>query len=239
MGPRSTRTIPILVLIASWCWFESEAKGNLTSNGNFSSGTFTESFGTATDILPVDWALDPPSTASTSNINVIASMSGIYADPLGSSDYVAFDSAATSGQDCLWQSIPTVAGQTYIVSFYAAMTGSSVANTFLTAEWDQGGAHDTDMGGMLFSSTSGAATDGFIHFQFTEIASSNSTVFFFHSTDANGPILVADLSVTQQSSSPEPGSLLLISAGLLILGAVRRCRRLRLAQGLRRDPWSE
>jgi hypothetical protein len=216
----------VVVMVSSLCWFAANATANLVANGNFAGGTYTDSFGSLgpTDLLPDSWSLSPPSPATATDVNVIGELPG-YTDPSGGTQYVAFQSAATSGQDCLNQFIPTVAGEVYTISFWAAMTASAVANTFLTAEWDSGGANEVDMGGLLFSSTSGAATNGFLHFQFTETASQNSTLFYFHGDDASGAILVADMVVTQDS--PEPASALIVALGVAAL-AVRRYTTRRL-----------
>jgi hypothetical protein len=219
----------VAVMVSSMCWFAANANANLVANGNFAGGTYLNSSFGPTDVLPEFWSLSPPNPGSTTDINVIGALAG-YADPAGGTQYVAFQSAATSGQDCLNQFIPTVAGDVYTISFYAAMTASAVANTYLTAEWDSGGAHEVDMGGLLFSSTSGAATNGFLHFQFTETASMNNTLFYFHGDDANGAVLVADLVVTQDS--PEPASVLLV--GVALAGLIHH-RRQRPARVLPQD----
>ena len=207
-----------VVMVMSLCWFAANAEGNLVANGNFEGGTYATSVNGPAEALPNFWNLSPPDTASLTDVNVVAasSFSG-YPDPDGGSYYVAFQSTSTlsDGQDCLYQYIPTTAGATYTISFYAAMTANAVSNTYLSMEWDASGTYDTII---IFNPSSGPATNGFTQYTFTETASLSNTLFYFHGTDASGAILVDDLVITQNEDTPEPASLLLMSLGLSIVG---------------------
>lgn len=221
----------VVIMVSALCWFGAIALGNIVANGDFEGGTFPATFGTTIDILPNFWSLLPPDTPAQTDTNVVAASAfSQYVNPDPGSFYVAFESQSvtTEGQDCLTQEFPTIAGASYTISFWVAMTANAVANTFLTAQWDANGSNNIDMGGMLLSSSSGAASTAFTEYTFTEVASESSTTFFFHATDASGAILIDDLVITEQQDAPEPASLLLMSFGILIAGMpwlIKRRRR--------------
>ena len=211
-----------VVMATSLCWFGANAKGNLVANGNFEGGTYTYLGNGSTEILPNFWNLSPPSTFTLSDTNVVAASAFPgYSDPDGGNYYVAFNSTSnplTTGQDCLNQALQTTPGDTYTISFYAALTEAAVPNTFLSIEWDGGSGYQYID---IFTSSSGPGTSGFIHYTFDFQTSLASTTFWFHATDSpasGGAILVDDLDVELQEDTPEPASLLLMSLGLVIIG---------------------
>jgi hypothetical protein len=212
----------------SLCWLAVSAWGNLVFNGNFSGGTSPQNFGGTIDILPNGWTLNPPNTASTTNLNVVPALSG-FTDPLNDSpQYMAFASSSTAGQDCLFNSIMTTPGQQYQVSFWLAISspGASSSPLYMSFEWDVGGANDqtllpTGFSSAVFVSTVNPGPQAFQEFTYNLIASNTTTGFYFHGTDSSGAILLADVSMAQQSPLPEPASFWLIGLGLAVVGWLR------------------
>lgn len=209
------------------CWLASCAWANLVSNGNFAGGTFDQSFGSCpgtapscvTDILPDSWSLAP---ANVSNLNVVSAISG-FPDPLGdSTQYMAFESLASNGQDCLFQSIPTVADQTYTISFWLAVSAAG-SYIYMSFEWDVGGSNDQTLYPSGFTNAFGQAVSttgpvAFEEFTYNLVASSSQTGFYFHGDGAGSTaaVLLADVSVNEDAA-PEPPSFWFIGSGLAIV----------------------
>lgn len=219
----------LLVLLAIPCCFcasEAWASGlNLVDNGNFTAGTDPTQFGTATDNLPVDWGNDPPNSPSQSDLNVVTQGSESITAPAGyTGDYVAFTSKSTNGQDCLYQDIPTVVGDTYTLTFDLGIVGAS-SNLYLAPEWESGSIDTTYYGlgnGEFSNGTYGTAvtssgTQAFQQFSFQVQAESTTTTLWFHGVDESGAVLLADVSLTQNGTAPEPSSLSFIGIGLVII----------------------
>ncbi len=197
------------------------ASPNLLVNGNFDGGTKVDS--TTNDLLPSGWSLGPPSPATLSKVNVDTAID-VSTDlgPESGTQYVRFQSPANNGtRDCLWQDIPTVAGQQYTISFWVALTSTSVGNTSgLDPIWDENTANATNLGTSAFYfSPSNTAPVPYQLFSFTDTASTNLTRLDFHSIDQNGSLLLDNVSVT---SVPEPASLGVLGLGFLALTFRRR-----------------
>jgi hypothetical protein len=211
-------TLAVLFLFAA----ESRAN-NIVVNGDFEGGTYSE-YG---DAVPSGWWLSPVDDVSLSNCNVSGSVNALFdLGPESGTHYLAFAADETDGsQDCLYQDLPTVAGQLYQITFWVALTSGSLgANAYLDPEWDQGGANDTFMrNSSYYGSSATNAPESYEMFSFDETASQSSTVLYFHGVDANGgTIMVDNVSV---SPIPEPsawGLLALGSAGFLAWRAHRK-----------------
>jgi PEP-CTERM motif len=190
-------------------------------NGNFEGGTYSQTFGSSTDILPNGWTNSPPTNMS--NLNVFANGSGPGSAQSGT-HYVAFQSAVTDGtQDCLNQVFSTIPNQKYAISFWVAMTPSAGSQFGLSPEWDSGGANDTTMGTSAFyyhPVNSGAVPYTF--FSFTETASSSSTSVYFHGADSTGAVLLDNVSF---APVPEPSSFVLLGLAVAVGYCGRRFRR--------------
>jgi hypothetical protein len=195
------------------------ALASLISNGDFEGGTYSQVFGSSTDILPDGWTNSPPTAMS--NLNVFANGSGPGSAESGT-HYIAFQSAESDGsQDCLNQIISTVPNQKYTISFWVAMTASSGSQFGLSPEWDSGGANDTTMGTTAYYyHPTNSPSVPYTFFSFTETASSSSTSIYFHGADATGAVLLDNVSVT---AVPEP-AFCALAIPLALLSARSRSR---------------
>ncbi len=169
--------------------------GNLVTNGGFETGDFT-AWATSGDLEFVGVC-----DVSTCPGNY-APFSGTYAayfGPVG-------DTATIS------QMIPTIPGHVYVISFYLAEPEGGTPNYFAvsfgTAQMefiDFGPAFDWQQ------------------FEFIKTASSDQTELSFTFRHDPAYWFLDDVSVEEQASTPEPGSLLLLSSGVLgIAGLARR-----------------
>ena len=238
MGCRLALVVGLLSLFGfpSGAWADGI---NLIQNPIFTLGTVATSFCTnstcVTDNLPVDWGNLGPNPDDASNVNVVTTGSEPITAPAGyAGEYVAFSSTATVGQDCLFQDVPTTPGAFYTWAFQLAIVGSS-SNLILLPEWDANGSNDTVYIGVGNGTYSTASFGGqpvtssgnvpFQQFSFQVQATLSTTRLFFHGVDNGGAVLVADVSLTQQSATPEPASLWLLSAGfitILLAAAARK-----------------
>jgi hypothetical protein len=197
------------------------ASARQITNGDFEGGTYTQTFGSSTDVLPNGWTNSPPT--SMSNLNVFANGSGPGSAQSGT-HYVAFQSAVADGtQDCLNQIFTTIPNQKYVLSFWVAMTASPGSQFGLSPEWDSGGANDTTMGtsAFYFHPTNSPSVP-YTFFSFTETASSNSTSVFFHGADATGAVLLDNVTF---APVPEPSSFALLGLTVAVGSCGWRLRR--------------
>ncbi len=193
---------------------------NILVNGNFTGGTSAETFGSVTDLVPNGWYDAPPDPNSLSNLNVVSpSAFPSVANTIGATYYVAFQSTAQNNtQDCLLQVLNTTPGMTYTISFYAAVTAAS---SYLQLSPDFDAYTSNDLYALIPGLNNGAnpttasGPSPFTFYSFNATASTSQTYFYFHGVDSNGAILLADVSVNSQSSTPEPQTLWLIFSGLV------------------------
>jgi hypothetical protein len=164
--------------------FAGGAQAELVTNGGFETGDFT------------GWTqFGNPSNTGVANFAVHTGSFG------------AFFAPPTPGG--IFQTLPTVAGQTYDVTFFFQDTGFP-PNTF-EFNWDGGPAEWTNLNILPGFTT--------LHFQLP--ASSNATdLRFTFSGPVDGFWFLDDVSVT--AAAPGPASLALLGLGLLALAATRR-----------------
>lgn len=229
----SPRLVPLFLLAGVSIWSAGIARANnLVMNGDFSGATFTSApycDGSpqvcTTDILPVDWNNDPPGTDHLSNVNVVTASSMGVAAPDGGKQYIAFSSPSIA--DCLFQDIPTVAGQWYTLTFNLAVT-QATAYLYLVPDWNSTTFFYGLDNGIYSSPTGGVgSSDGPVAFQqYSEQvqAVGSRTRLWFHGATASGAILLADVSLTQTASTPEPATLWLIGVGGILLYAWKKKR---------------
>lgn len=241
--------IRILAFIGALCWFAATASASnlvwgfspdatyqCTGFGNITSPLLAnEEYNAAaslcndpasgspinSDQIPDYWWLAPTDNPSNSDIAVGSS---------NGTNYVSFMGAATDigDYDCLVAYFNTPGASSsnpiaYTVSFSLAVTGTVGSNAVLIPEWNWFQQGDTEN---MVTYTPTSDTTGWVNFSFTEYAVQSTSNIMFHGVDAvdgvsspSNAIELANVSVTEVSSAPEPASLLLI-ASALIMGAL-------------------
>ncbi len=203
------------------------AASNIVVNGGFEGTTYVDS--ATGDILPTGWTNGPPYPASSSNVNVSSAVDAATdLGPVSGSNFIRFQSPANNGsRDCLYQDLITIPGQLYTVSFWVGITSTSVGNNLgLNPVWDENTSNQQTLGAdQFYYAPVNTGPVAYQQFSFTVTASTSDTRIDFHAVDSNGSILLDDVSVTDASATPEPGTLILAGAALLGLGVARRGRR--------------
>ena len=128
--------------------------------------------------------------------------------------YARFGSNVLDGYDSLQQSLPTTAGVYYDLSFFLREDGpGSPANADFQVYFD----------GNLIQDVPGS---NFVYTQFSFLsllATTNSTVLEFRGFDIASYARLDDVSV-DVSAVPEPATLVLVGAGVLLVTALRKRR---------------
>jgi PEP-CTERM motif len=205
----------ILLTVAAFLGSALTASANIVINGDFEGGTTTNSYG---ENFPNSWQLGPPSPDTLTNVNVSSTVDpSTFLGPESGTDYLRFQSTANNGtRDCVYQDLNTIAGQSYTISFWVAITTDSSftganGNTSLNPIWDEN-VTNTLLTGVYVTPM---AAFQYQQFTFTETATTNLTRIDFHAVDATGSVLVDNISV-DLAGVPEPSSLVLLGSAAAI-----------------------
>lgn len=176
--------------------------GNLVANCGFETGSFS------------GWTLS--GTDTPTQLNNLYGVEGT--DPIDgispySGSYQAFFADLSTSPTTISQSIATVAGSIYTVSFYIAQDTPPAS----------GGGSYTDLFAAKFgTSTLVASTvipmEGYTKYSFTEVATGPASTLSLTFGNDNGEFLLDNLSVV----APEPAAWSLMAAGLALAFFLRR-----------------
>lgn len=147
-------------------------------------------------------------TVGGTSVDVI---SGAYGAISGNS----IDMLGSPGPGSLSQTLTTTVGQTYQLSFDLSYNGGSYKNIGFS------------FGGITGTATATSATFPFYHFTGNYLASTGNTLLSFASTGTgNSGVVLDNVSVT---AVPEPESYAMMLAGLGLMGAIARRRKVKQA----------
>lgn len=167
----------------------------LVTNGGFESGDFT------------GWTL----TGNTA-------FTGVDSTSHSGSDAAFFGQVGATGS--LSQTLSTVAGQVYTISFWLQDNGGTPSS------------FNASFGGDALTSLSNTPAFGYTFYTYSVSASSNSTLLSFTFRQDPSFFHLDDVSVEEVSSVPEPATWAMMVLGMGAIGVSLRHRKTRAAAAL-------
>jgi hypothetical protein len=160
---------------------------SLVTNGGFETGDFT------------GWTIAAASCGSDFGIttNPVDAESGIYA--------AFFNGSCPGSYDSFEQSVPTIAGQNYAVSFYIETQGSAARD--LIVDWN----------GNPILNLSGAGTGAYVRYNFIEPATSSSATLEFQGYNTSATPDFVDTVAVSEIDEPGAPSMLALGLGMLCI----------------------
>jgi hypothetical protein len=89
-------------------------------------------------------------------------------NPESGSNDVAFQCPATSGRDCLYQDLTTVAGPQYTGSSWVDITAVAGSNIGLDVQWDENKSGQTALDNPFYSAPTNLGPTGYAQFSYSE-----------------------------------------------------------------------
>jgi hypothetical protein len=188
---RSYRLLSAVAVVAAVALVAPAAHANYISNGGFETGDFT------------GWTINNGGDVAIGAV-------GSYGDASNGSYLAVFNAGGTGPNAALAQSIPTVAGADYTVSFEYGSTGGSQSITVA--------ANDVTYGQLNYASETSTGNLVTATFSF-QAFSAMTEIVIADDFQNSGMALLDNVSVTD---APEPASLALLATGLAGVALKRR-----------------
>jgi len=160
-----------------------------------------------------DWTVAPGTSTTNGSPGIYTGLDLGVEGPHQGNNWITLSAFASDGPGSISQTLNTVAGQEYTLSFWMEDT---------TLEWDQSVLNVNWGGSLALDATKLlSVADVYQQFSTTVTATSNTTVLQFYGQQNIGWTAFDDVSVT---AVPEPFTLALCAGGLgLALARRRRC----------------
>ncbi len=170
------------------------------------AGNLVQNCGFETESFPPSWDVTPAHDSSALSIGG-NSNSGVWAAQFG---------AFAHEDDVISQTITTVPGTSYALTFYWQGDPGSGGDDHYFAQWN----------GETIVDVTGNSTSGYIRYNFTKVGTGSDTLTFGGQDTGGTYVQLDDVSLVASSvPTPEPMTLALLGVGLGGLGVVRRRRR--------------
>jgi hypothetical protein len=192
------RKLLLLAVSAALLGLSGQASANLVLNPNFDLNS------PSPGVAPLDWTL---TIAASGSLFFVGEDELFPPTPNISPPNTANYGAVGATDDTISQTLHTVAGDTYTISFYLAHDSTNTKNDF-----------SASFGGVKILSLVNAAAFGWTFESFTEVATSNSTVLSFSGRENVAFYGLDNVDVEGTSGVPEPSTWAMMLIGFAGLG---------------------